>query len=230
MLFTVLPLAVFSGQSLAYEGAPVTDGGGVSGKLVYSGKVPATQKLKVTKNHDVCGQSKDSQELIVGGGGALKNGVVYIRKIKSGKPAKKSKLILDQSSCVYKPHVQAALKGSKIELRNSDSILHNIHAEVKKATAFNIAMPIKGQKINQKLRRSGLVKVKCDAGHTWMSSFIYVFSHPYYAVTGADGTFRIDDIPPGSYQLVAWHEKLGKQKADLTITAKGSATLDFTFR
>jgi len=228
LAFVSLP--AFSGEAFAYKGGTVTDGGSVSGKLIFKGKAPKVEKFKVTKNHEVCGQYKNSEELIVAADGAIKNGIVYIKKIKKGKPLKKSTIHINQEKCVYAPHVQAGVKGGKIELINSDSILHNIHAVLKKAIVFNIAMPMKGQKIKQKLRQSGLITITCDAGHTWMKSYVRVFTHPYYAVTGSDGSFVIDDIPPGSYKLVAWHEKLGKKTAELTVTAKGKATVDFTFQ
>lgn len=223
-------LLAFSPAAVAYEGGTVADGGAISGKIVFDGKAPATKKLKVTKDGEVCGQTKDSQELIVGAGGALKNVVVYIKKIKKGKPVKKDMLVLDQTGCVYEPHVMATVKGAKIELRNSDAILHNIHAVLGKVIVFNIAMPTKGQKINQKLRQAGLLTVTCDAGHTWMGSFIHVFDHPYFAVTGADGSYQINDLPPGDYELVAWHEKLGTKTSPIKITAKGKTALDLKLR
>jgi len=92
---------------------------------------------------------------------------------------------------------------------NSDAVLHNVHAVATgptPATVFNLAMPFKGQKLPIPMRKPGLMKLQCDAGHTWMSGYIYVFEHPYYAVTDEKGAFTIKDVPPGDYTVEMWHE------------------------
>jgi hypothetical protein len=224
--------AMGTNASAGYSGGDVTDGGSVSGKVTFKGKVPKAMKMKVTKNADVCGTSKTSEELLVGGGGALKNAVVYLKGIKKGKAVNKGVVQLGQVKCVYTPHVQAAVKGSKLHLESSDPIMHNVHGKMKKGgrMLFNVGMPGNNTVVKKKLRRAGLAEIICDAGHTWMKAYIYVFEHPYFAVTGADGKFDLGDVPPGNYELVVWHEKLGEKKAKVTVTAGAAATSDFAFK
>jgi len=213
-----------------YSGGAVTDGGSVSGTVRFSGAVPPAKTTAVDKDHGVCGQSQKSQELVVGGGGGLKNAVVYISKIKKGKPAKKTVKVLNQEGCVYVPHVQAAVKGSRLQLKSKDEILHNVHAKLNgKRVMFNVALPSTKQVVTKKLRKTGLYDITCDAGHHWMQAYTLVFKHPYFAVTGESGRFSLGDIPPGKYKLVVWHEKLGKKRTTITIPANGHAAADFEY-
>ncbi|MEE9612082.1 MAG: carboxypeptidase regulatory-like domain-containing protein, partial [Desulfatiglandales bacterium] len=98
-----------------------------------------------------------------------------------------------------------------------------------KKTVFNLALPLKGQKIKKRLRRPGMLSVKCDAGHTWMSAYVYVSKHPYYSVTDKKGSFEIKDVPPGTYMLKAWHEAFGTMKKKVTVSAKGEVKVGFSF-
>ncbi len=218
--------AVWAG---GYTGGAVTGGGSVSGAVTTTAKA-STAAMPVTKDHGTCGHSKKSEELIVGRGGALANAVVYLDKIAAGKPAAPGAVALDQVGCTYAPHVQAAVRGSSIELRSSDPILHNVHGALAgKDLLFNVAMPMKGQKIKKKLKKAGLVQITCDAGHTWMRAYVQVFDHPYFAVTGADGSFKLTDVPAGTYDLVVWHEKLGVRRTKVTVTAGGDSRTAVAF-
>jgi hypothetical protein len=126
--------------------------------------------------------------------------------------------------------VQAVSTGTKIEIRNSDPILHNTHSYLEGTrTLFNLALPLQGQKIKRKMKKPGLVNLKCDAGHTWMSAYIVVRDDPYFAVTDEKGEFSISDIPPGTYQLKAWHETLGTQEKEITIEPNGKTSVGFSF-
>ncbi|TIX37701.1 MAG: hypothetical protein E5V19_08175, partial [Mesorhizobium sp.] len=109
--------------------------------------------------------------------------------------------------CRFEPAVQMIPAGS-LEVVNSDPMLHNTHGYYGKRTAFNLALPNKGQRIPVELKRAGTVRVDCDA-HGWMEGWVYVVDNPYYAVTGADGKFSITDVPPGNYKLVAIHPFTG---------------------
>lgn len=225
--FVLLPVAASAG---GYHGGPVANGGSISGTVTFHGAVPKAKPLPVTKDQGTCGHSVPSQTMIVGKGGLLANAVVYVDKVTSGKPMTRSVVTLDQKGCMYHPHVQAATRGSKIELISSDPILHNAHGALGgKRLIFNVAMPTKGQHIKKKLKKAGLVQITCDAGHTWMKSYVYVFDHPYFAVTGSDGSFHIDDVPPGSYDLVVWQEKLGTKRARVTVTAGGDAKVSLVY-
>lgn len=199
-------------------------GGAVTGTISFGGKVAKAAELPVTKDHDVCGKSKPSEELIMGKGGGLRNAVVSLEGVTGGAEPAPATVVLDQKGCAYVPHVLAATKGSTLELRSSDAAMHNVHGKHDTGRMlFNVGMPVGTKPVGKKLRRAGLSTITCDAGHTWMKAYVHVFEHPYYAVTGTDGTFEIRDVPPGTYQLVVWHEKLGTKKAKVTV-AEGAGS------
>lgn len=132
-----------------------------------------------------------------------------------------------QKQCEYEPHVQTAVVGQKLEVRNHDKVLHNIHSyDERKGTLFNLAQPIQNQVSSVTLDQEGVVTLKCDV-HRWMLAYIVVGRHPYTAVTDKDGEYRIDGIPPGSYKIRAWHEALGQVSKEVTVVAARQATVDF---
>jgi plastocyanin len=214
-----------------YEEIEVVDGGSVTG-TVRTDEVPKKREkpLPVTKDHRACGEHVPDESLIRAPSGALKNAVVYIDGIARGKAIDRTlRPRLDNSLCRFKPHVLGVVVGQKIEITNSDPVLHNTHAKMDgKKTVFNVALPVQNQKVPKTIRRAGMMTIQCDAGHIWMSGHILAFHHPYFAVTDEAGRFRIDGIPPGAYRLKAWHEVLGEQSLDLAIepSAESEVTID----
>jgi uncharacterized protein (DUF2141 family) len=118
--------------------------------------------------------------------------------------------------------------GQDVEIRNSDPTLHNVHAMSKDNPAFNIAQPKKGMTTTRKFTHAETFKVKCEV-HPWMSAYIAVFNHPYFAVTGEDGSFSLKSLPPGEYTLEAWHERYGTRTAKVKVDRKGAATAVFSY-
>jgi plastocyanin len=172
----------------------------------------------------ICGTEVPDESILVAGG-KLENVVVTIE----GAAAKTEPgtITLDQHKCRYVPHVQAAPVGSSLDILNSDGMLHNIHGYLGTATIFNLAMPLKDQKLTRKLTKGGLVRLKCDV-HSWMSGWIVVTDSPV-GVSDKNGTFVVRNVPAGTYTATAWHEKLGQQTAQVTVPASGEATVSFTF-
>ena len=207
-----------SESTIAYEEATVSDGGSISGKVVFQGDVPM-RKIITTKDQDVCGGIRDEPEIIVDAEKAVKDAVVYLAKVDKGKawPAADTKPQLDNVKCVFEPRVQV-MRAGKLDVKNSDPVLHNTHGFYGKRTAFNLALPNKDQVIEADLDRTGTVRVECDA-HGWMLGWIYVVDNPYFAVTGADGSFTIADVPPGDYTLIATHEFTGPVEIPVTVKA-----------
>ena len=219
---------VSTGSALGYEPIAVTDGGIISGTVTYTGTAAPPPQLEITKDPDYCGKTPIfGEQLVVSAGKGLKWGVVFLEKIASGKAVQPGAATLQNSKCHYEPHVQAFVVGTELAVGNSDPILHNTHIKLPDSDVANYALPMQGQVIKKKVMRKGMMKVGCDAGHVWMSAWIAVFDHPYFAVTDAEGRFSFGDVPPGSYTLVLWHEKLGKRTQPVTVVAKGTARVDF---
>ena len=209
-----------------YQEAAVTGGGSIQGKVTYNGSIKKKTVLP-TKDKRVCGKVRKEPLIFVGDGGAVKDSVVYLKGIGSGKPWPEMMTkvpVLDQESCKFHPHVQVARQGS-LDIVNSDPVLHNTHGYYGKRTAFNVALPEKDQKVTKVLKQPGTVKVDCDA-HGWMLGWVHVVDNPYFFQTGDDGTFSITDVPPGEYTLAVWQEWLGETEFPVTVTAGGTIELD----
>jgi hypothetical protein len=219
LLAVSIAAALYPLAATAYEVVKVTDGGTIKGKVVYQGSVP-TKKIIPTKDKEVCGDIREEPEVIVGADKGVKDSVVYLKEVEKGKalekPAKKPEIV--NKGCVFVPRVQAFPVGTVV-IVNSDPVMHNTHAFHGKATVFNVALPVKGQRIERPLKKPGINRVECDA-HGWMLAWIFAAEHPYYAVTKEDGTFEMKDVPPGSYTLVAWHEFTGELEAPVSVKAK----------
>ena len=215
----IVPLAA-PVPAAKYQEGEVSGGGTIQGKVVYHGPVK-TRTVLPTKDKAVCGGIRKEPLVVVGDGGAVKDGVVFLKDVAAGKPwptmSGGGRPVLDQESCKFKPHVQVARRG-KIDIVNSDPVLHNTHGYYGKRTAFNVALPIQGGKVTKLLRSPGEVRIDCDA-HGWMLAWIYVVDNPYFAQTGEDGTFSITDVPPGEYTLTVWQETMGLTEMPVTVAA-----------
>jgi len=215
-----------------YEGFDLTTGGSIAGVAKFIGARPKLVPRPVTKSQEICGhRTKPSEEIVLGDGGALQNVVVTIEGIRKGKKIPTSSPVLDQVKCDYVPHVQSVTLGSTLEIQNSDDLLHNVNAKLDgRATIFNLAMPLKGQKISKRLTKPGLILLQCDAGHTWMKGYIMVVEHPYHATSDNRGSFTLADVPAGSYKVKAWHERLGALEREVTIRQGAEASISFEFK
>jgi plastocyanin len=201
--------------------AAASANGTLEGTVKLAGKPPALPPHAVVKDNAVCGASKPNEAVLVGPGGALRNVVVSLRLPKPvSPPPPTAGAAIDQVGCAYKPHVQAVTVGTSLTLVNSDRVLHNIHGAIGPVQTFNVAMPIKDQRLPTKLTRPGLVRLQCDAGHAWMSAWLYVFEHPYFAVTAPDGKYEIKDVPAGHYTLDLWHEPADGKGPGATSTVE----------
>jgi plastocyanin len=211
-------------SALAYEVVAVSGGGRIDGKVSFQGAVPI-KKIIPTKDKDVCGAPRDEPQIRVGADKGVQDAVVYLKEVPKGKAwgAADKTPVLDQEKCQFKPAVQVVRAG-KIDVVNSDPVLHNTHGFYGKRTAFNLALPDKGMKITSELPRPGLVRVECDA-HGWMLAHVYVADSPYYALTGADGGFSITDIPPGTYTLVTSQNYTGDNEMQVTLKAGETSKL-----
>ncbi len=215
-------LLLASQAAQAYDVVAVSGGGKIEGKVSFQGSVPI-KKIIPTKDREVCGGARDEPQVRVGADKSVQDAVVYLKEVTKGKawgPVDKAP-VLDQQKCIFIPAVQVVRAG-KIDILNSDPVLHNTHGFYGQRTAFNLALPDKDMKVASDLPRPGLVRVECDA-HGWMLAHVYVADSPYYAQTGADGNFSIGDVPPGNYTLVVTQAYLGDTETPVTVKG-GEAT------
>lgn len=205
--------------------------GDIVGKVKYAGTAPAPAKITITKDQAVCGKEPHFEDsLIVGADKGVKNVVVNVADPKDAKPmpAATRNPVVDQTGCKFIPRVQIVPAGQMVDINNNDGILHNIHTFPKNNAPMNTAQPKFRKTVQTKFDKPDVVQVKCDV-HTWMSGWIIVAGHPYYALTDAAGNFTIAGVPAGTYALESWHEKLGKQTRQVTVPATGAVTADFEY-
>jgi plastocyanin len=210
----------------AYEGGDVKDGGTISGTVKFKGSAPAPKKLDVGKDKEVCDKSPKTDPTLIVNNGNVEYAVVTITDIKKGKKLDAKKVTLDQKGCEYHPHVLAFPAGSTVEILNPDGILHNVHSYSKVNSPFNMAQPKFKKTLEVKVDKPENIEVKCDV-HGWMHGWLVATETPYVAVTDNSGNFKLTDVPPGTYTVEVWHEKLGKNTQKVTVKAKEDAKVNF---
>jgi plastocyanin len=220
-------LAIFAGM-WAQSVAAAAGGGTVSGRISLAGSFQKPKALPVFKSRAICGAAVANETLLVGRDGGVKNGAVIIHPTDRPAAALPGELVLDNRRCAFAPHVQVAAVGSELVLKNSDPILHTVHARLGNETLFNVGLP-KWRQVKKRLDRAGVVKINCDVLHTWMTAAIVVTDSPYFAVSDERGFFSIDGLPIGDYELEVWHERLGVRKQTLRITEAGALIVDVVY-
>ncbi|HVH29862.1 MAG TPA: carboxypeptidase regulatory-like domain-containing protein [Vicinamibacterales bacterium] len=208
----------------------------ITGTVVFGGKAPNLKPLDMAaeavchKKHG--GKPAANEALVLGSGNTMGNIMVWVSKgLPAGKtyPASKTPVVLDQDGCVYKPHVMGIMVGQPYRILNSDGILHNIHTLPKINPQFNRGQPATVKEMTTSFGKpENMFQVKCDV-HPWMQAFIGVFTHPFFSVTKADGKFTISGLDKGTYEITAWHERLGTQTASVTVTGSDTKSQDFKF-
>ncbi len=199
----------------------------LKGRVTFEGVPPPAEATDVKQDTAICGTHKESPKIILGENKGVANAVVRILGLKNQTPPGKGDL--DQVHCEFVPHVQALSTGSTLVITSSDAVLHNTHAfNEDKTTAFNIAVPIPGSEVKKKLEKPGILKLRCDAGHTWMSGYIVVLDEPF-AITDANGNFSIENLPPGKYEAEVWQEWLGRSKQTVEVK-EGSNETNFVLK
>lgn len=209
--------------------------GTVTGTITYEGELPKLKPIKMDAD-PICLSHHAAevmpQIIVLGEGNTMGNVFVHVTKgvAKKDYPVPAEEIVIDQKGCEYHPHVVGVRAGQTVKILNPDGTLHNVHAIPKVNKEFNLAMPKFRTEITTTFDKPEFMfPIKCDV-HPWMGAWISVMDHPYFAVTSTEGKFSIADLPPGEYELEAWHEKLGTQTATLTIASADEAkTVDFKF-
>jgi plastocyanin len=209
--------------------------GDVSGTVMLRGVPPPFKPINMSAE-PYCTKAHSSpvlpEEVVTGEKGALANVIVYVKDGLGDRTfdAPKEPVELDQKGCMYQPHVVALMAGQDLKVVNSDQTTHNIHPMPKDNREWNKSQPPGASPIEDTFARAEVaIPVKCNV-HPWMKSYIAVFKHPYFIVTGKDGSFDIKNLPPGTYTLEAWHEKYGTVDQQVTVGAKESKTVTFAFK
>ena len=227
-----------SSGAAAPAAAPVTvdtaNAGTVTGKVTFAGTPPAPTPIKLSSD-PYCQKTNPglaTETEVVGKDGAVGNVFIYVKDGLGNQtfPAPSQPVTLDQKGCHYTPHVLGIQVGQPLQIINSDDTLHNVHGLPKANKEFNQGQPIQGMKMTHTFStKEVMIPFKCDV-HGWMNAWIGVLDHPFYAVTTADGTFSLKGLPPGTYTIEAWHEKLGTQTQTITVGAKETKDVAFTFK
>lgn len=229
--FTTVAATVFV---LGASASVALAGGAVTGSINFDGEAPQRRQVKMSADPACDAANPDGRlgEVMVINDGKLQNVFVYVKEGLGDQKFEtpKEPVEMDQNGCMYTPHVLGAMVDQTIVIKNSDSTLHNVHSLPQNSKPFNSAMPMKGMTIKKKFAEPEvMVRMKCDV-HPWMSAYVGVLPHPFYAVSAENGAFTIENLPAGTYTIEAWHEKLGTQTQSVTVTEGGSATADFTFK
>jgi plastocyanin len=243
LLSTTLALATACGgpeegtpaaAPLADTSAPGATGtASISGKITFEGPVPPAEMVKLSSDAACAGSHPNGmsrEDLLVSPEKGLANVFVYVKEgIGGSYPVPSTPVVLDQRGCSYQPHVFGVRAGQPLEIVNSDDTTHNVHAISLKNTSFNLGMPMPNQRVRKTFPRPEvMVKFKCDV-HGWMSSYAGVLPHPFFAVSGADGSFAIKDLPAGTYTIEAWHERMGTQSQKVTVGEQEQKSAAFTY-
>jgi plastocyanin len=229
------PAAAPAAASSATKTVDQATAGSVTGSVTLDGKAPAAKPINMSAE-PYCQKAHSTPvvppEVVVGDKGALANVVVFVKDSLGDYVFKTptDTVVLNQQGCMYDPHVIALMAGETLSVKNSDQTTHNIHPMPKDNRDWNKSQAPGAPPIDDSFARAELaIPVKCNV-HPWMKSYIFVFKHPYYAVTGKDGKFELKGLPPGTYTIEAWQEKFGTQDQTVTIGAKESKPVTFTFK
>jgi plastocyanin len=245
-LFTVAALLFLAGCGGSKQPAPEASAslpeahvdpataGTISGKVIFTGEAPKMPEIDMSSNPNCERQYKGPQKaqvVVVNPNKTLRNTFIWI---KDGLPREhwtppSQPATLDQRGCVYEPHVLGIMEGQQLEILNEDPVNHNVHAESQVNPAWNESQaPRAEHKFKTFNSEEVLFPVTCSV-HPWMRSYIGVSPHPFFAVTGDDGSFTLKGVPPGTYTVEAVHEKYGRKEGKLTLAPSGMASIDFTY-
>lgn len=200
------------------------EAGTVVGMVKFSGKAPVPQKFSINKDVEVCGQQIASEELVVSKSGGIQWAVVSVEGMDSAFDFKPERAALDQRGCRFVPRVVVMPVGGKIDIVNSDGILHNFHSFSESNPPVNKAQPKFKKVITEEFGVPELIRIGCDI-HSWMRGWIVVARHPWHVVTDADGKFRLNRVPAGIRVLKVWHETLAELYEEVKIEAGKELTV-----
>ncbi len=215
--------AVFAALALLAGAIPAAgEGFSISGTVTYRGEPLKRYPLRMDADPNCAaiheGKRVLSRDSLIGEGGAVENVFVYLKEAPEGSTGDtpSEAVRLEQRGCLYAPRVIGARVQQDIEIVNDDPTLHNVRALARANRPFNIGQPARGTRTKSFRAPEKPIKIKCDV-HPWMAAYVFVMEHSFHATTGSDGVYRIGGLPPGSHELVFWHEKLGEQVVEVEL-------------
>jgi len=209
-LFLFLAVVVEAPAQSGYQVVSLSGAGTISGTVQWSGPAPRPSTFPINKDNSICDPEKvgirDLERLSIGSRGGVENTVVFLKNISRGKPMDipEPRRFLDQKYCRYQPHILLVPQNAALQMKSPDAVLDTVHMDG--VATYNLPFPFTNQVVSRSMPSAGLVNLKCNGGHVWMNAVILVIPHPYYAVTDENGKFELTDVPPGDYEIVAWHE------------------------
>jgi hypothetical protein len=219
-----------TGGGPAYD--PSTATGTITGSIFFEGTPPEMARIAV--NDPACNPNVElrNQAVLVTGDSKLQNVIVYVDSGHEGVsyPVPTTPIVLDQLNCRYDPHVFTMVASQPLLIRNSDPAAHNVHAFPEVNMVFNFAQPRQGLEATETFAIPEYmppIPIRCDV-HRWMNSFAGVFDHPFHTTSAATGTYSID-VPPGTYQIMTWHEEYGEMSSTVEVAPDATVELDFTY-
>ncbi len=233
LVASVLGAAVVSLEASSSADVGAQAAGTIVGRIRLTGPAPVNPVVRMGMD-PACsrayGDTRPTHEFVVrAGDGGLANVFVEVRGPFPGTPAPATPIVLDQRGCMFRPRVVALQRGQVLEVRNGDPTLHNVHALSARGNTFNVSQVAGRPPFTVTMaHEEKMLRVTCDV-HSWMNVFVAVVDHPYFAVTGSDGSFVIRDVPAGRQVVQVWHERYGPLTASAEVPAGGSTAVDFTY-
>lgn len=229
---TVAAVGVLIGR-LEAGGGQAAGRGTIKGHVKLTGKLPGNPVIRMAAD-PMCARMNAGKrviQMIVAASidGSLANTFVHLQGAYPQTAVPTTPVTVDQSGCVYVPRVAGVRIGQVLQVKNSDALLHNVHAITAHDNTFNIGQPVAGMVFQYKPKTEEIMlRLKCDI-HSWMTAFVGVVPHPYFAVSDDKGTFEIDNVPAGTHKIQTWHERYGVLTQTVKVTAGGTATVEFSY-
>lgn len=245
---SIILLATSVDLALGYEVIEIKDGATLKGTVSFKGRVPQDERIVINKDIEHCGKEQKVGKYVITDS-KVKNVVVWLEGVKEGKAIPQKLLPITIKDCRAVPHVNIGFVGGEYVFRNDDEILHTTQLKLELAyqklisrrplkdgaTIYNLALPQKGVEIKKPIKwwhryskDTGFIQIRSNT-HNWIRGYIFIFDHPYAAITNEDGEFMIDDIPPGEYLLKVWHEGFGTEEKKIDVKSGETAEVRIAF-
>lgn len=228
-----LLLATIAGGDTNLSAAQAAKRGAIKGHIKLNGKLPGNPIIRMGMD-PMCaklnaGKRPVQEAVVAAADGSLANVFVRLQGSFPPSPVPSDPVTIDQRACIYIPRVVGARVGQLLQVRNSDELHHNVHGLSARGNGFNVSQPKSGMVQEFRLKQEEIMlRVTCDV-HRWMTSFVGVVTHPYFATSGTVGTYAIDNVPAGTYTIQTWHERYGPLSQTVRVTPGLTTTVDFAY-